>query len=195
MSRHSRARVLRDPNKIDWRYFCLLTIIGALTWAAVLVFTSPKAEAAPLVTERWQQPYGGCDEAWQAPSSAGADECRAHGWTIRARLVVGPRGVVRMSALPHCRNEDGSGQRSACSWNFHDGQRDGDGRGASLWLDRHDRSHYVWATNPLRARPAWHWANRVDQRLLHVPRQCITLEWSTVASVAGGAGVTARCPG
>jgi len=29
-----------------------------------------------------QQPYGGCDEAWQAPYSEGADWCRDHGWTI-----------------------------------------------------------------------------------------------------------------
>lgn len=30
----------------------------------------------------WQQPYGGCDEAWQAPHSKGARECRLHGFEV-----------------------------------------------------------------------------------------------------------------
>src|SRR5262245_63358868 len=67
---------------------------------------------------KWTQPYGGCAEAWQAPHSKGADECRAHGWTVRARLVVGPHRWVRYNNLPHCREEDGSGQKSACTWNI-----------------------------------------------------------------------------
>jgi hypothetical protein len=93
-------------------------------------------------------PYGGCKEAWQAPHSQGADWCRAHGWTVRARLLVGPHGVVRMHRLPHCREEDGSGQRSACTWNI--GRRvDGDGQGLSYWVGPGDRVHYVWPERPL----------------------------------------------
>jgi hypothetical protein len=88
-----------------------------------------------LSVERWVQPYGGCEEATLAPQSAAADECRDHGWTIRRRLAVSGHGIVKGSGLPHCREEDGSGQRSACSWNFHEGTRDGNDRGASLWVD------------------------------------------------------------
>jgi hypothetical protein len=101
----------------------------------------------------WQQPYGGCEEATLAPHSAGAVECRAHGWTIRTRLAVNPHGLVLGSGLPHCRYEDGSGQRSACSWNFHDGTRDGNGQGLSYWVDERDRVHYVWVR---RAAYPWH---------------------------------------
>lgn len=93
----------------------------------------------------WQQPYGGCEEATLAPHSVGANQCRAHGWTIATRLAVGPHGLVRGSGLPHCREEDGSGQRSACSWNFHDGRQDGNGEGLSYWMDKQDRPHYVWS--------------------------------------------------
>lgn len=100
----------------------------------------------------WQQPYGGCEEGTLAPHSAGANECRAHGWTIRRRLAVNDRGTVVGSGLPHCVNEDGSGQRAACSWNFHDGSTDGNGEGLSYWFDRHDRIHYVW---PRPARYPW----------------------------------------
>jgi hypothetical protein len=88
------------------------------------------------------QPYGGCDEAYAFARSAGADDCREQGWTIRPRLVVDPHGWVHYSVLPHCKNEDGSGQRSACTWNLGPGV-DGNGTGRTFWLDRHDRIHYV----------------------------------------------------
>ena len=103
--------------------------------------------------QAWQQPYGGCEEATLAPHSAGAHTCRVHGWTIRKRLAVNAHGLVKGSGLPHCRYEDG-GENQPCSWNFHDGQGiDGNNRGLSYWIDREDRTHYVWS------RPAgypWH---------------------------------------
>jgi len=141
-----------DPEpRTGWGYFCLIVALAAAAWAAALIFTPVKSDAAPAespvqatnhhlpMTARWQQPYGGCKEAYVAPQSAGADECRAHGWVIRPRLVVGPYGWVRYSTLPQCRNEDGSGQRSACSWNF------GMPRswGKVYWVDYHNRTHYV----------------------------------------------------
>ena len=88
----------------------------------------------------------GCDEAYHYTRSAGAQACREAGWTVLPRLVVSPRGWVHMSTLPHCRNEDGSGQRSACTWNLGPGI-DGNGIGRILWIDRADRVHYVrgWA--------------------------------------------------
>jgi hypothetical protein len=79
--------------------------------------------------------YGGCGEAWQAPSSQGAAWCRGHGWIVRARIVIGPHRYVHMTALPHCRFEDGSGQRSACTWNVG---RPIDGNGIG-------RAYVVWA--------------------------------------------------
>jgi hypothetical protein len=124
------------------RHPTILAVVGAIV--AVIALASPASA--------WQQPYGGCEEGTLAPHSAGANQCRAHGWTIMRRLAVNPHGVVVGSGLPHCRNEDGSGQASACSWNFHDGTRDGNGRGLSYWVGRNDRIHYVW---PRRAGSPW----------------------------------------
>ena len=116
---------------------------------------------------RWQQPYGGCVEGHNYPHSQGADECRDHGWTVRQRLVVGPHGVVRFASLPLCREEDGSGQRSACTWNFgpgpeglyHPHGHTGDDQGLAFWVDRHDRVHYVWGWySPITGR--WAWVNQ-----------------------------------
>ena len=109
--------------------------------------------AASVHSVNWTQPYGGCEEATLAPHSAGANECRAHGWTIMRRLAVNPHGVVKGSGLPHCRYEDG-GENQPCSWNFHDGRGiDGNNRGLSYWIDREDRTHYVWSRP---ARYPWH---------------------------------------
>jgi hypothetical protein len=120
-----------------------LTLILA---AAVGALTTAPAHAGTA-----RQPYGGCDEAHNFPHSLGAQDCRVLGWTIRARLVVGPRGYVHFASLPLCREEDGSGQRSACTWNFgpgpeglyHPGQVTGNGIGLKYWMDEHDRQHIV----------------------------------------------------
>lgn len=98
--------------------------------------------AASLVVDRAAaaEPYGGCDEAWQAPDSPGSDWCRDHGWTVTRKIVVGPRGWVRANRLPACTFEDGSRQRSACFWNA---DRRGNGTGSDYWLDRQDRVHLV----------------------------------------------------
>ena len=71
-----------------------LLAVGSVGWLAV---STDRADAA-----EWQQPYGGCAEAWQAPQSAGAEECRAHGWIVRPRFVVGPHGWVQAMRLPDC---------------------------------------------------------------------------------------------
>jgi hypothetical protein len=44
--------------------------------AVALVFV-----AVPT-TAQAHEPYGGCDEAWLYPTTAGADHCRRHGWVI-----------------------------------------------------------------------------------------------------------------
>jgi hypothetical protein len=172
----------------------LALALTALLPLLVLGFTQ-QADAAT-------QPYGGCGEAYRYSNSAGAQDCREMGWTIRPRLVVNPHGVVVMSRMPHCRNEDGSGTASACTWNI--GNRiDGNGRGLAFWNDRHDRSHYVWDRSPLRrnrtltegpAHPripqhTWHWATSADRNARNLNRTCIVRDDTTVAT-----GLVAWCP-
>lgn len=119
----------------------ILGLVGGvvLGWAVILT-------SAPAYAETdWSQPYGGCDEAWQAPHSIGADQCRAHGWTVRSRLVVGPHRWVHYSTLASCTFEDGSGSHLPCSWNFR--RTDGNGIGDRFYVTgsswSHHRVHYV----------------------------------------------------
>jgi hypothetical protein len=96
------------------------------------------------------QPYGGCVEAWQAPHSQGARDCRRDGWIIRPRIIVGPYGYVRYNKMPLCRNEDGSyrrrngtvGLQRHCFWNAH---AVGNGRGETFFIDHlHGRTNIVY---------------------------------------------------
>lgn len=109
-------------------------------------------------------PYGGCEEAWQAPQSKGAQACRASGWTVRARISVNKHGVVRAHRLPSCEHEDGSGSKAACSWNIR--SRDGNGSGLALWYDPANRAHFVWRSNPTYNRDGWQWTDRRLARAL-----------------------------
>ena len=56
----------------------LLTLLvgSGLLLIAVILLTVDVVNAPP---PSWQQPYGGCDEAWRYPNSAGYAECKAHG--------------------------------------------------------------------------------------------------------------------
>lgn len=71
--------------------------------AATLLVNSP-AVAAP-------QPYGGCDEAWQAPKSAGAQECRDLGYTVHRKFVLNPARVPVAWRVDSCRT---SATRNVC---------------------------------------------------------------------------------
>lgn len=105
---------------------------------ALAVAAATLTPATPAFAD-WTQPYGGCDEAWQAPRSAGADACRDHGWTVRTRLVVNNHGRVAFHTMPSCPSEDAG---RFCSWNINPG--DGNGRGDAFWRDSAGRATYVW---------------------------------------------------
>lgn len=118
------------------------TIIGMTLGMILIIGTMPKADAA--------QPYGGCAEAWQAPHSAGAQDCRDDQWLVASRYVVSPRGVLRYVNLPVCRNEDGSGNRGTCSWNVEGGNGNGHGLAYLVVKHRHyhDTSVYLQVCKP-----------------------------------------------
>lgn len=152
------------------------TVIGFILVFAViyggLLLIQEDAEA---VTP--SQPYGGCDEAWQAPRSGGAQWCRDHGWTVRHRLVVSPHRVVKFSTLPSCKTDDGGGP-VPCSWNF--GTTDGNGIGRAYYVTnpQHPAHHYVWATRP--TVHGWQWishfighATSTDEHGYRRPSPCV----------------------
>lgn len=87
-----------------------------------------------------------------------------------AGLTVTRHGVVTSSALPHCREEDGSGGPRPCTWNVGPGQ-DGNGYGLAYWVGRHGHVHYIWATDPT-ASGRWSWVNRHGARTYHVTTRC-----------------------
>lgn len=90
-------------NRTAWAFAVL--VVGLLLVMMGLLL-APKGEAA--------QPYGGCDEAWQAPHSTGADECRALGWTVKRSLVLDPTNRVRaLMGVAPCVSED---QETQCFW-------------------------------------------------------------------------------
>jgi len=106
--------------------------ITAATLAACAAATAPEpALACP--------PPNPCVSAWQQPRSTLATDCRIDGWTVRPRIVVGPRHWVRYSSMPHCRVEDTG---ALCTWNVGVPQ-DGNGDGLSFWRDIHGAPHYV----------------------------------------------------
>lgn len=82
-------------------------LLAAVAVALTTLAATPPASA--------HQPYGGCDEAWQAPRSGGATHCRQHRWIVRPRVVIGPHGYVRANLLPPCASDDIDGH--ACYWN------------------------------------------------------------------------------
>lgn len=69
-------------------------------------------------------------------------------------------GVVISSTLPHCVNEDGSGEHrhgAPCTWNI--GSTDGNGRGLAYVIEGQHADRffdYVWINRPT-AQPGWVW--------------------------------------
>lgn len=113
----------------------LVAFAAALIIAGITLITAPAKASS-----------NSCIASHQAPHSAKAEECKAKGWTIRKRIVVNPRGVVRYSSLPHC---SGPVSRS-CTWNVIFSRDrsvcDGDCYRAPYWADPQGRIHYVLGT-------------------------------------------------
>lgn len=135
----------------------LIVVVVTMLGLASLATSAPASFGSwivpPASAGGWMPPapsVGGCKEAYIAPQSDAADACRDRGWTIavgeRGRgIIVSPSNVVRYLWLPQCRYEDGSGQRSACTWNMVLPYQ-GNGMGKALWIDRKDRIHFVKRT-------------------------------------------------
>ena len=123
-------------DRLTTRHYVLALAVAVFLLAVTAVTLPVKASSAT--------PYGGCKEVlqdWPALiDTPGADECRAEGWVIRRRLVVGPHHWVWRSRLPDCVTED-SGD-GPCSWNFTAPRADG----LKFWRSgpwAHHRAHYV----------------------------------------------------
>jgi hypothetical protein len=132
-------------HSTDMAALFILGLVGGiiLGWS-VLLAAAPAYSTPPeeYVTggpgPSWQQPYGGCDEAWQAPQSTGADDCRAHGWTVKWWIVESPKHRVEYvdASIPQCANED---RGRYCTWNFYAPRW----HGLDYWFDGRGRAHYV----------------------------------------------------
>lgn len=127
-------------NHLGCRVESTVALIGGLLMGALLVLTGVNfgvvEEPAPVA---WQQPYGGCDEAWQAPRSPGARDCRLHGWTIQRGFVLRPNNTVAYLRMDPCREEDSDGP---CFWNA---ERQGNGTGTSFIIKGpRDGKHRIW---------------------------------------------------
>lgn len=85
-----------------------IRFIGAILALALVGFDllATPAQAAA-------RPYGGCAEAWQAPHSRGAAQCRHAGWTVRPHFVIDPHNRLRFTDFKPCEYEDSNG----CIWN------------------------------------------------------------------------------
>lgn len=121
----------------------ILGMVGGVVLGWTFLLTTAPAYSAPDPTySSWQQPYGGCVEAHDYPKSEGANECRAHGWTIKWWIVVSPKDRVQFvdPSINQCANEDAG---RFCTWNF-DAPRSA---GLDLWYDGHGRRHYVKQVN------------------------------------------------
>jgi len=122
-----------DDDRLTGRHYIAAMLVALFLLGVAAVLIPVKASAS--------EPYGGCKEVVQGHHvyvhTAGAKECRRLGWVVRPNLVVGPRGWVQYSNLPHCPNEDGSGTERTCSWNFH-GHQDGNGYGDMYYVLHHD---------------------------------------------------------
>lgn len=95
-----------------WGKFCAYVALLAVTWCMFLLFTSPKADARPVMDGHpvW------CKDLWMEDHTvADEDRCREEGWTVRWRYVLSPNGQRIWTGYPPCEYEDGR----ECYWNAH----------------------------------------------------------------------------
>jgi len=189
-----RGECNADPNRPALNRFIALLALTTICLSLLTFINVQRAKAdEPTQQPAKQQPYGGCDEGWQAPRSIGARECRALGWVVRPRLVVDPHGLVVMSRLPHCTFEDASSGPIPCSYNFGR-PTDGFGGGLAFWVTgthAHNRTHYVWTTRP---HNGWTWVSRslADALAESGERGADTRNWEQCKS-RQGTHLTVRC--
>lgn len=174
------------------RALAAAAILTILVTSFILLTTGRSyadAAAAP-------QPYGGCAEAWQAPKSEGADDCREAGWTVRKRVVLNPHAVIRYWNLDPCEYEDGSGTTKTCGWL---GNIDGNGRGLSYFVTgtenkRHGTS--LWSPNPLRSHPQRQWVDSglADALAEGSAHDATTRSWEQCWVKYGKEATTVSCP-
>lgn len=137
-----------ESGYVSHYVMAVVILVGGLIWGLL----APPAQA-------WTEPYGGCDEGWQAPHSVGADQCRDHGWIVRHRLVIDPHKVLRYTSLPACYTDDGTGRY--CTWRASE---QGNHRGYSYYLNRPEHPRYIWEYDPTGS--GWRWVNRREDRFL-----------------------------
>lgn len=103
----------------------MLTAIIAVGVILVLAVFAPADAATPArsVPNRVT-----CSDEYRHPSSGQAKTCREAGWTVTSRYLLTPGRVPVYIDLPSCGYEDGSTDRTACTWNVNSG----DGNGVGL---------------------------------------------------------------
>jgi hypothetical protein len=130
-----------------------------------------------------------CADTWQDPQGNQAIDCRAHGWTVHKRFVIGPKQVVRTNIdFRSCAYEDGSGGKLPCSWNWW-GNHDGNGRGLALWYDRAGVKHYVWPATPVGNQ--WRWVNADEDH--YYDNSTGPKRWTRCATKATQYGMRVKC--
>lgn len=58
----------------------VVAVTAGIMAAAIMAPTCPNTSTPEVQPDSWQQPYGGCDEAYLYPKSRGYAECVAHGF-------------------------------------------------------------------------------------------------------------------
>lgn len=74
--------------------------------AAAAVTATLLSVASPSLASTSTEPYGGCKEAWQAPKSQGARDCRQMGYTVRPHFVIDPQHRLVATDLRRCTSPD-----------------------------------------------------------------------------------------
>jgi hypothetical protein len=101
---------MNEPNYSRRGRIAVALFVAVALAAIVVTMLTAKADAAQQLEPSHRAQ---CDEAWQAPRSAGAEQCRDWGWTVKARMVLDPTNRVHaLIGLEPCVYEDSEN----CYW-------------------------------------------------------------------------------